>query len=117
MKQQLQVTTLVGALFIASACTTDPGKSEGVQPGDARSEVPTSTQPKKMETANDEKVAAITDDESDSNKLICRRENKPGSHLKRTVCRTVAQTEQDRQAAQEQLRRQTGSSSTAPEGQ
>lgn len=108
MKHQLRVTSLVVVLFIASACTTDPGKSEGVQPGDAQTEVPTSPQPRKVETANDE---------SDSNKLICRRENKPGSHLKRTVCRTVAQTEQVRQAAQEQLRRQTGSSSTAPEGQ
>ena len=106
MKHQVRATTLVVVLFIASACTTDPGKSKGVQP--AQTEVPPSTQPRKVETANDE---------SDSNKLICRRENKPGSHLKRTVCRTVAQSEQDRQAAQEQVRRQTGSSITAPEGQ
>ena len=40
----------------------------------------------------------------DSN-LVCRKEAKTGSHIKRTVCRTQAQILEEREKSQAQLRK------------
>jgi predicted kinase len=65
---------------------------------------PQYTQEEKDAMTEEEKVAAYNESMSqDKNKLVCRREVVVGSHFKQTVCRTRAEIEAQRRAAQEAL--------------
>jgi hypothetical protein len=50
-------------------------------------------------------AGGVRDPDADSDqRLVCRRERQTGSHMKRRVCRTVAQIEAEREDAAEFIR-------------
>jgi len=65
---------------------------------------PTFTQEEKDAMTEEQKVAVYNESMTeDSNKLICRREHVVGSHFKKTVCKTQAEIELERQSAQDAM--------------
>ncbi len=60
---------------------------------------PTFTQEEKDQMTQEEKVAIYNSQEEEKDQIICRRTQITGSHRKRTVCRTIAQIEEEQENA------------------
>ena len=64
---------------------------------------PTFTQEEKDQMTTEEKVAIYNTQEEEKDQIICRRTLITGSHRKRTVCRTIAQIEEEQENARRTL--------------
>ena len=64
---------------------------------------PEFSQEEKDQMTTEEKVAIYNTQEEEKNQIICRRTQITGSHRKRTVCRTIAQIEEDQENAKRSL--------------
>jgi len=70
---------------------------------------PVYTQEEKDAMTQEEKVAAYNESMSkDLDKVVCRREEVVGSHFKKTVCKTRAEIENERRAAQDAMQQSFG---------
>jgi hypothetical protein len=86
-------------LALLSACASMP---ESTATKDARDGALYSEE-EKAAMSPEEKVAAYNESQEEQNQVVCRRERPVGSRMTKTVCRTRAQIEQERRAAQDAL--------------
>ena len=100
---------LACALFALSACTTVESTSarQDEQKG------PAFTEEEKAQMTTDEKVALYNEQQEEDNQVVCRRERPVGSRMVKTVCRTRAQIEEERRAAQDAMGPAKGGSQSA----
>lgn len=67
---------------------------------------PQYSQEQKDAMSEEQKVALYNESMSqEKDRVVCRRERPIGSHISRTVCRTRAEIEQDREMSRESLRK------------
>lgn len=83
--------SLASVFFLASACATSSAPA-----GSSALKAQTSATPQSKTVAAD-----------DDDKLICEMERPVGSNIPKRVCRTKAQMDREREAAQEQMREAT----------
>jgi predicted kinase len=70
---------------------------------------PQFTEEEKEAMTTDEKAAVYNESMSrERDEIVCRRQHVVGSHFKKTVCRTRAEIEAEREAAQMALREAKG---------
>ncbi len=70
-----------------------------------------------IEPVSNRRVQRAIDQRSDEmagRRVICRRERETGTHISRTVCRTVAQIEDERATVKELLREYEGATPVNP---
>ncbi len=101
------VAVLLGMTLGACASVQEPSSTRNAQNG------PAYTEEEKAEMSTEEKVAVYNDQQNEPDKLVCRRERPVGSRMIKTVCRTQAEIEQERQAAQDAMRPSKGYSQGA----
>ncbi len=101
----------VFALAMAAGCSSMP-TSQTTKDLDV---APVYSQEEKDAMTEEEKVALYNASMSEErNKLVCRREEVVGTHFKKTVCKTRAEIENERRAAQEAMALGAGSSFKTP---
>jgi hypothetical protein len=93
----------VAACLLIGACASNPSSPE--------LDSPVSVQP-----ASESKTAVETAEASGGNDMVCAREQKTGTRLGRSVCRTREQIERERSMAQDDISRQRTIVNTAPAG-
>ena len=89
------------AAVAITGCASDAGNSPVVT--EAALAAPMFTQEEKDQMTSEEKVAIYNTQEEEKNQIICRRTQITGSHRKRTVCRTIAQIEEEQENARRSL--------------
>lgn len=100
MRQVLISTGLIIAVMGLGACSSMP-KSTTSKDLDTAQQY---TQEEKDAMTEEERVALYNESMSQKkNKVVCRREKPLGSHMTKTVCRTQAEIEIDREMAKESL--------------
>jgi hypothetical protein len=100
MRQMLISTGLVLAAIGLSACSSMP-KSQTSKDLDTAAQY---TQEEKDAMTEEERIALYNESMSQQkNKVVCRREKPLGSHMIKTVCRTQAEIELDREEARDAL--------------
>lgn len=73
------------------------------------SDAPQFTEAEKAAMTTEEKAAIYNESvEDDEDRVICRRYTPTGTRQSQTICRTVAEAETERKAAQETLRKGRG---------
>ena len=84
-------------LALTTGCSSMPTSQTTQDLQDA----PQFSEEEKAAMTTDEKVAVYNESMSEeSNEIVCRRQHVVGSHFKKTVCRTRAEIEAERKAAQ-----------------
>jgi hypothetical protein len=64
---------------------------------------PALTEEEKAAMTTEEKVALYNEQQEEDDQLVCRRERPVGTRMTRTVCRTRAEIEEERRAAQDAI--------------
>lgn len=107
MKQIAVALMSACILTLAAGCTSMP-TSQATQDLEV---APQFTEEEKAAMSTEEKVAVYNESMSqDRDQIVCRREEVTGSHFKKTVCRSRAEIEAERRAAQDALGQAKGSS-------
>ena len=99
-----KILLAVMTLALLSACASMP---ESTATTDARDGALYSEE-EKAAMSSEEKVAAYNEAQEEKNQVVCRRERPVGSRMTKTVCRTRAQIEEERRAAQDALSQDRG---------
>jgi hypothetical protein len=99
-----KILLAAATLALLGACSSMP---ESTATTDARAGALYSEEEKAAMTS-DEKVAAYNEAQEEQNQVVCRRERPVGSRISKTVCRTRAQIEEERRAAQDALSEDRG---------
>jgi hypothetical protein len=101
------LVALVGVTLGACSSVQESSATRNAEKG------PAYTEEEKAQMTTEEKVAVYNDQQNEPDKLVCRRERPVGSRMIKTVCRTQAEIEQERQAAQDAMRPAKGYSQGA----
>ena len=100
MREILIPTGMILAVIGLSACSSMPSSQTSKDLDTA----PQYTQEEKDAMTEEERIALYNESMSQKkNKVVCRREKPIGSHMSKTVCRTQAEIELDRELARESL--------------
>jgi hypothetical protein len=96
---------ILSCFSLLAGCASTDVPIKGDAPRYSASEKSAMTTEEKAEVYN----ASVKDDED---RVICRRYTPTGTRQSKTICRTVAEAEAERKAAQETLRRGRGTALT-----
>lgn len=100
MREILIPTGMILAVIGLTACSSMPSSQTSKDLDTA----PQYTQEEKDAMTEEERIALYNESMSQKkNKVVCRREKPIGSHMSKTVCRTQAEIELDRELARESL--------------
>jgi len=103
MNEKLLIAIL--ATFVCAGCASTPATESqtAVEPA-----VEKSSGTVDSETVVSDVVARTESTEDSDDRVICRTITPTGSHRKKTICRTVSDIKQDREAAQDAVRHKQG---------
>lgn len=118
MSNPITMAMVALALIPLAGCSSPPSQPESVgNPTAADGSAPVFTAEEKAAMTQEEKLRVYNETAADRDRVVCRRERPVGSHMPRTICRTVAEIEAEREAAQETIRQDRVGRSAVPSSQ